>query len=347
MSFFSIFERFLRPILLFRAEIAGLRSHNEFEGVSATDVIEEDVGLRVGFAVEQGALHVDVFGAVVRGLDGERLAVADIDGSLVDDGRTDAIFSACGLNLIESHRREDVPRRHLTDVLVARKTIEVVGVHLAHRLAQQFRALPRLSDVVVHIENVVRRLVAVGILPDEAADVGRGIFAKVAFDDEERVELLDEFLFIAKHFHESVNVVGHEPRVLPRVALRKIVFAMGRTEGVEGLAPLACRGKSLDEAVGGVEMLLIEFATVHKILVISFFTEFFRHLRHAPVRQGIFESFRHRFVGFVEVERQIAIFFQQVHSAFIEHRRRFHRLVSLFDAQILASSLSRFLEIAF
>ena len=106
---------------------------------------------------------------------------------------------------------------------------------------------------------------------------------------------------------------------------------MGRTEGVEGLAPLACRGKSLDEAIGGVEMLLIEFAAVHKVLVISLFAEFFRHLRHAPVCQGIFKSFRHRFVGFVEVERQIAIFFQQVHTALVEHRRRFHRLVSLFD----------------
>ena len=94
-------------------------------------------------------------------------------------------------------------------------------------------------------------------------------------------------------------------------------------------------------------MLLIEFAAVHKVLVISLFTEFFRHLRHAPVCQGIFESFRHRFVGFVEVERQIAVFFQQVHTALVEHCRRFHRLVSLFDAQILASSLPRFLEISF
>ena len=173
-----------------------------------------------------------------------------------------------------------------------------------------------------------------GVLPDEAADVGRGFFAEVAFDDEERVEFLGEFLLAAEHFYKSVNIVWNEPSVLPSVAFREIVGTMRRAEWIERCATLTLRRQAFQETVRRVEMLLVEFAALHKILIISLFAEFFRHLRHAPVGQRIFESFRNGFIGSFEVERQITVLFQVFQTALVEHCRCFHRVVSLFKIRL-------------
>ena len=45
-------------------------------------------------------------------------------------------------------------------------------VKLVHDLADELLRFPRLTGVVVKIRDVVRRLVAVGVLADEAGNVG-------------------------------------------------------------------------------------------------------------------------------------------------------------------------------
>ena len=71
-------------------------------------------------------------------------------------------------------------------------------------------------------------------------------------------------------------------------------------------------------------MLLIELAAIRKVLKISLFAKFFRHLRHAPVGQRIFQALGHGFVGSFGVEGQIAVLFQVFHATFVEHGRGLH-----------------------
>ena len=72
---------------------------------------------------------------------------------------------------IEPKCREDIPSRHLATVVVTgiparRGTIELAA-HLLHQLLRAFR----LACEVLEIHGVVAGLIAVGILPNEAAGV--------------------------------------------------------------------------------------------------------------------------------------------------------------------------------
>ena len=92
-----------RSVLRLCAEVAGLWSHLEFECAATLHVVEHDVRLRVGLAVEQDTLHIDVLVAVVSGMNGENLSVAHVNSSLADHWRADAVLATSGFHLIESH----------------------------------------------------------------------------------------------------------------------------------------------------------------------------------------------------------------------------------------------------
>ena len=158
------------------------------------DVVEVDVRVLESLAIEASALHVDVLVGVVLCHDGEGLASAHVHGSLVEERRTDNEATANGVYLVETYRREDVPSRHLTYVLVARESVGLVEIHLVEHLAQHRSSLIGASCVVVHIYNMVARLVAVSILTSHTRHIRRSVVASPAFNEEERVELRHECL---------------------------------------------------------------------------------------------------------------------------------------------------------
>ena len=101
-------------------------------------------------------------------------AVADTHFSLVEERRAEEIAAPGGFDLVETQRREDVPCRHLPHVLVARKPVGPVVVERRQYLAHLVGGLPRLTDHRVEVDDVVAGFVAVGVLTDQARDVGRG-----------------------------------------------------------------------------------------------------------------------------------------------------------------------------
>ena len=165
-----------------------------------------------------------------------------------------------------------------------------------------------------------------GILADEAADVGRCIFAQVALDDEQRVELLGELCLAAECLHQSVHVVRHEPCVLPGIAFGEVVGTVGRAERIERCAALARRRQTLNKTVLRVEVFLVELAALQEVLVVSLLAQELGHLSHAPVGQRILQSLGHGLVGLVLVEGDIAILLQLLHAALVEHGRGLHGL---------------------
>ena len=122
-----------RPILP-GSEFGRLRPHLELEGTAAHDVGIHDVGAGIVLAVQTGALDVDVLVADVLGLDAECLAATDLHRDLGEERCAEDVLSAGRLHLIESHGREDVPSRHLSDILVAAETVGGIVVEFAHGL---------------------------------------------------------------------------------------------------------------------------------------------------------------------------------------------------------------------
>ena len=188
-------DKWIRPlgsVLLGRAELRRFRTHHKFKRATPCDIIVVDVAACVVLAVEQDTLYIHVLVAVVGGLDGECASVTDIECGLVEKRRTEYILATCGLNLVKSHRRQHIPCRHGTYILISAKAVGVITIHLAKGSAQQFGSLPRLAYVIVEVNHMMAGLVALCILANKTADVGRSLSAHITLYEEERVEFVDE-----------------------------------------------------------------------------------------------------------------------------------------------------------
>ena len=101
------------------------------------------------------------------------------------------------------------------------------------------------------------RLVAMSILTNQTRDVRRSIGTHLTGNDEERVELGHEFLFIAEELHESVNIMRHQPGILPCISLGIVIFTMLGREWVERNAELAVGTQTAHKAGLLVEVLAV------------------------------------------------------------------------------------------
>ena len=79
--------------------------------------------------------------------------------------------------LIESHRIEYIPSRHLSAIFISRQSVYGIGILATVYAVYQFLRPPRTVHIVVHMNHVVAGFVAVGILSDQSADVRGGCFA--------------------------------------------------------------------------------------------------------------------------------------------------------------------------
>ena len=263
------------------------------------------------------------------GRDGEGAAVADADLGAGEEGCAEDEAAAAGLHLIESEGGEDVPCRHLSDVLVAAEAVGCGVVELSHDVAQLGCGLPWLSGVVVEVDDMVAGLVAVGILSDESADVGRRLGAQVALDGEELVELAEEGLLAAEEADESVRVVGHEPRVLPGVALGVVVGAVDHLDGVELGPELSVAAQCAHELQLGVEVAAIRLAALEEQLVVGALAQQPRHAGHAVVVETVFEGLGDGLVRGFLVVGDVAILLEQAQRADVLQLRLLHRAEGL------------------
>ena len=101
---------------------------------------------------------------------------------------------------------------------------------------------------------------------------------------------------------------------------------MSRAERVERCATLARRRKTLDKTILRVEVFLIKLTALQEVFVVGLLAQELRHLCHTPVGERVLQAFRHRLVGLVLVEGDVAILLQLLHAALVEHGRGLHSL---------------------
>ena len=98
-----------------------------------------------------------------------------------------------GAYLIEAHRIQNVPCRHLSAVFIARKSVGVVEVKRMQHLIHNLLRTPGLAYVVVEMGNVMAWLIAVGILAYQTGNIHRGRFTfQLGIGREQRIQLADE-----------------------------------------------------------------------------------------------------------------------------------------------------------
>ena len=290
-----------------------------------------DPGLRVGLAVEPNTLDIFVRSGVVLGRDREHTA-RDLHFGPVEERRSEPVASARRLGLVHSQRREDVPCRHLTHVLVARQSVRPVVVERREHLADLVGRLPRLPQPRVEVQNMVARFVAVGVLPDQPRDVGRGL---AAFDDrtyrKERIQLFNHLRTRAEQPFEALDIVRSQPGVLPGVALAVVVGAVRRGERIEGRPPALPRIPAPHEARRRVEIVAVAMAALLEILRILRLAQRLGGTRRRAVGQSVLHVIGY---GLVEhLARDVAVLHAQAVAPVGIHGRLTDRLEGLFAVE--------------
>ena len=124
-------------------------------------------------AVQQHLLNILVRTTVVRGHHREFLSILKVHCRLVEQRATDGIERTAWANLVEAHGIQYIPCRHLPTVFITRKPVRIVEIKRLQYLVHQLLRAPGLAHLVVEVNDMVTRLITMGILPYQAGNVGR------------------------------------------------------------------------------------------------------------------------------------------------------------------------------
>src|SRR3546814_12256040 len=124
-------------------------------------------------------------------------------------------------------------------MVIARQSVGGRLVLAVDDLLEPLLRAPRVPGVIIHIGDVVARLVAVDILPDQPGDVlGMAVVELGVVELEHCVELLDRRVIAAQLADQPDLVVRPEPRILPGFPPRPEAPCGGK----DGLRTFRCWG---------------------------------------------------------------------------------------------------------
>ena len=179
---------------------------------------------------------------------------------------------------------------------------------------------------------MVARFVAVGVLADQARDVGRGL---AALDHgayrEQRVQFLQQSLPASEASDKTCDIMRSQPGVLPGVALAVVVGAVRRGERIERRPPAFFRIPAPHEARHRVEIVAVAMAALLEILRILRLAQRFGGTRRRAVGQSVLHVIGYGLVEYLA--RDVAVLHAQAVAPVGIHGRHFDRFESLFPVE--------------
>ena len=121
-------------------------------------------------------------------------------------------------------------------------------------------------------------------------------------------------------------IVRYQPGVLPSITLGIVVGGVYTLEWIEWLVETTIATTSTHKQSLAIEIMLIATTAVVEVLVIGLLTQQLSYLGDTVVSQCILQALSHRLESRILIVRQIAILFEQIHTALIKHSRCLHRI---------------------
>ena len=306
--------------------------HGELQCAAIKHLLKGDVAALQRLTVQLHRLHVAVLVGQILGDNLKLLAVFEGQPHVLETRQTQDIITRSRCCRIKAHSREHTPSRHLTAILVSGIAVATVSVEVIHHLFHIVLRLGGLADEVIHIHSVVARLIAVGILPDEARDVGLLTTRQVGGGVEQRIKF--DFIVIpaAHEIDVTIHILGHEETILIRIGFRQCEINLC---GVERTHP-ATIAATLEELVLRVEDVLVALCTGIELLGDISFTHGLGHASYTPVVVGIFQSLGSG-LSF-DFDRDVAVFHVGIHAAEIGLRTCHHGFQGFLRVEIADTS---------
>ena len=214
---------------------------------------------------------------------------------LLEVGSTQNIFIRTRTYRIESHCREYIPGRSLAVVLITAITVGSRGIKFVHHFTNPMLRFPGLAGIVVHIEHVLNRLVAMCIVAHvhnlhftDFMNNGSIItFIENRRKDKYRIHHLVESVFTSHQVNQTLRIVEYRPGIMPAITFRK------------GIPPLQRIERRLERTVfilathqfvlGIVEILIIHCTLCKDFNLFFRFLQGFTQLIDTPVIVCIFQ----------------------------------------------------------
>ena len=139
---------------------------------------------------------------------------------------------------IEAHGREHIPGRSLTVVFITTVTVRSRSIQFIHHLTNPVLCFPRLAGVVVHIQHVLDRLVAMCIVThihnlhftDFMNHTAIIAVVKDRRQDKYRIHHLVESVFTTHQVDQTLRIMEYRPGIMPAIAFRKGIPPLQRIE---------------------------------------------------------------------------------------------------------------------
>ena len=179
--------------------------------------------------VEAHGINIEILFAVIGCVDNKTIAVLEVKSSLFEQRSSHHIFVRSRANRVETQRREHIPGRSLSVVFVSAVTVRSGRVHSVHYLTQPILSLPRLSRIVIEVDHVLDRLIAMCIVAhihhchftnfvnhlSVIAVIKNGRYGKY------RIHHGNKHLFPAHQVNKSLRIVEDRPGIMPAVSFCK------------------------------------------------------------------------------------------------------------------------------
>ena len=95
--------------------------------------------------------------------DGILLAILQIERDLLETGGCKHITACCRTDGIEAHRREDIPSRHLSCVIIARESSRGIIILSIENMGHTFNGLLTLANEIIEVGYLVAGLIAMPV----------------------------------------------------------------------------------------------------------------------------------------------------------------------------------------
>ena len=148
-----------------------------FQRTACYDIVMRKEWFIQWFSVQCHAFDILILFRVILSYHCKLFAIGQVYYGFIECGASDRINRFPRTYLIESHRIEYIPSRHLSAIFISRQSVYGIGILATVYAVYQFLRPPRTVHIVVHMNHVVAGFVAVGILSDQSADVRGGCFA--------------------------------------------------------------------------------------------------------------------------------------------------------------------------
>ena len=227
----------------------GAIGHFKVEGATLREHLMRKKELVVRFAIHQQAFDETIAVAHPLGTHLNSTSVGQRNAEVRQIGSTNHILIAARTYRIKAQRRENIPRRHLSAIIVAPKATNIIAIHAVHDGAHPLLRLPGFLRPGIEVRHMVARFVAVYVSPDEAVSrnvLVVGIIYRWQIHAEERIEPLSEHLLAPHHGHQPKDIMRRMEREVPSVALYEALIEslIGIQISLESPVAIARAGKS-------------------------------------------------------------------------------------------------------